>query len=743
MADRKYSADTELAAAAATGDFYTILDVSDTTDGAGGTSKKQSPANLTQSLDAASATLSGRVELATTAETDTGTDAARALTPAGLAGSALQTKVNGVEALADVTDAVNVGSSIAGATAKSALVNADSIATIDSEAANVLKETTWTSIKAFLKTYFDTLYNNYTHPNHTGHVTSTADGAQVLGAFTVAQLSTALSDATISGNNSGDELAASLTVSGTVEVATQAEVDAGTDALRTVSPSTLENSAARAEVTANTAKTTNATHTGQVTGATALTLDVTSITDQSTATAVGADTVIIVDATDGALKKSLVSDFASAGGDMAAATYDAATIAEQLVGLTATQTLTNKTINDSTNDVGADEVHIKVKNQTGSTITKGSAVYISGYHVGSNLIQVTLADTDSAATMPAIGLVKADITHTSDGLVVATGELNGFDTSAFSVGDALYVSGTAGGLTATKPVGTAEIQKVAICTRSHATLGIVQLFGAGRTNDVPNLANTKVWIGDSNGVPAQFALSGGATMDAGGVVTVATNANLTGHITSTGNAAILGSFTVAQLSTALSDASISGNNTGDEVAADLTTAGVIEIATGAETNTGTDATRAVSPDGLDDWTGSAQVVTVGAGAVTAHIAAIKPTESFIIACSDETTDLTTGTNKVKFRMPYAFTVTGVRASLSTVATGATLLTVDINDSGTSILSTKLTFDASESTTTTATTAAVISDSALADDAEITIDIDAVGNTTTGKGLKVAIIGTRT
>jgi hypothetical protein len=45
--------------------------------------------------------------------------------------------------------------------------------------------------------------------------------------------------------------------------------------------------------------------------------------------------------------------------------------------------------------------------------------------------------------------------------------------------------------------------------------------------------------------------------------------------------------------------------------ADLTTAGIIEIATGAETNTGTDATRAVSPDGLDDWTGSAQITTLG------------------------------------------------------------------------------------------------------------------------------------
>mgnify|MGYP003641540551 CR=1 FL=1 len=50
----------------------------------------------------------------------------------------------------------------------------------------------------------------------------------------------------------------------------------------------------------------------------------------------------------------------------------------------------------------------------------------------------------------------------------------------------------------------------------------------------------------------------------GNAATVTTNANLTGHITSSGNAAVLGSFTVAQLSTALSNASISGNNTGDQ-----------------------------------------------------------------------------------------------------------------------------------------------------------------------------------
>jgi hypothetical protein len=115
-------------------------------------------------------------------------------------------------------------------------------------------------------------------------------------------------------------------------------------------------------------------------------------------------------------------------------------------------------------------------------------------------------------------------------------------------------------------------------------------------------------------------------------------------------------------------------------------------------------------------------------------------QAIVIACSDETTALTTGTAKVTFRTPYAMTLTGVKASVTTAPTGA-VLTVDINEGGVSILSTKLTIDATEKTSTTAAIPAVISDSSLAADAEITIDIDTVGSTIAGAGLKVTLLGT--
>lgn len=112
-----------------------------------------------------------------------------------------------------------------------------------------------------------------------------------------------------------------------------------------------------------------------------------------------------------------------------------------------------------------------------------------------------------------------------------------------------------------------------------------------------------------------------------------------------------------------------------------------------------------------------------------------------IACSDETTALTVGANKVKFINPYgtAFNVTAVVASLSTAQTSGSILTVDVNEAGTSILSTKLTIDNTETNSSTAATPPVISDASIAAYAEIEVDIDQVGDGT-AKGLKVYLIG---
>ena len=130
------------------------------------------------------------------------------------------------------------------------------------------------------------------------------------------------------------------------------------------------------------------------------------------------------------------------------------------------------------------------------------------------------------------------------------------------------------------------------------------------------------------------------------------------------------------------------------------------------------------------------------GKLQAQINALASTKTCIpIACSDETTALTVGTGKVTFRMPFALSGVSVRASLTTAQTSGALLTLDVKEGGVSIFSTKPTFDNTEKTTTTAATPAELSDTTLADDAEITIDISQVGDGT-AKGLKVYLLGVK-
>jgi len=118
-----------------------------------------------------------------------------------------------------------------------------------------------------------------------------------------------------------------------------------------------------------------------------------------------------------------------------------------------------------------------------------------------------------------------------------------------------------------------------------------------------------------------------------------------------------------------------------------------------------------------------------------------PDIAIILQCSDETTALTTGTAKTVFRAPYGISLTGVRGSLTTAQTSGSIFTVDVNVNGTTILSTNLTIDNTEKTSVTAASQPVISvgSSEIREDAEISIDIDQVGDGT-AKGLKVTLLG---
>jgi hypothetical protein len=133
---------------------------------------------------------------------------------------------------------------------------------------------------------------------------------------------------------------------------------------------------------------------------------------------------------------------------------------------------------------------------------------------------------------------------------------------------------------------------------------------------------------------------------------------------------------------------------------------------------------------------TASVGSTGQAADAGHVHQ-RDADVIVIPVGDESTALTTGANKVRFRMPFAATLLAIRGGVNTAPTGSTLI-VDVNEAGTSVLSTKLSIDASETSSTTAASAATITDSSLADDAEISIDIDQIGSTVAGAGLKVSL-----
>ena len=114
-----------------------------------------------------------------------------------------------------------------------------------------------------------------------------------------------------------------------------------------------------------------------------------------------------------------------------------------------------------------------VKNQTGSTITKGTVVRANGT-VGASgriLIAPFLAD-GSYDSKICLGVTAETILNGEDGKVTAFGAIRQIDTSAFANGTILYASpSTAGGFTSTEPTNPNNIVTLAIVVYSDVNNG--------------------------------------------------------------------------------------------------------------------------------------------------------------------------------------------------------------------------------------------------------------------------------
>lgn len=118
-----------------------------------------------------------------------------------------------------------------------------------------------------------------------------------------------------------------------------------------------------------------------------------------------------------------------------------------------------------------------VKNQTGSTITKGSIVYANGTVGASG--RITIAKFIANGTIDAkylLGITAHDLTNGEDGYVISFGKIRQVNTDTFAAGAILYPSPTTAGVwTDVEPVAPNIDMPIGFCINSHVNNGTIAI----------------------------------------------------------------------------------------------------------------------------------------------------------------------------------------------------------------------------------------------------------------------------
>ena len=123
-----------------------------------------------------------------------------------------------------------------------------------------------------------------------------------------------------------------------------------------------------------------------------------------------------------------------------------------------------------TNIIGQ-QLHQRVNNRTGATLTKGTAVYLSGSQGNRITVAKALGVTD-AFSANTFGIVAESIANNQSGYVITEGLITNINTSSLVEDSAVYLSPTvAGGLTSTKPQAPQHTVYIGVCVKSNAGSG--------------------------------------------------------------------------------------------------------------------------------------------------------------------------------------------------------------------------------------------------------------------------------
>jgi len=207
------------------------------------------------------------------------------------------------------------------------------------------------------------------------------------------------------------------------------------------------------------------------------------------------------------------------------------------------------------------EMHMQVRNNTGSTITNWSVVYING--AGSGMPTVALAQAnDYTKSIKLLWVATMDVPTASNGPITTIGQVHELNTSGFTVWDVLYLSSSVSWwITNVNPTGLNYTIEIGTCIVSHATTGIInvniRMLRAIESDEfkvVDSTDKTKqaafVVSGISSGTKRQFTLPNADTT----LIGTTTTDTLTNKSISLGTNTV--TSTKSQLNTAVTDGDV-------------------------------------------------------------------------------------------------------------------------------------------------------------------------------------------
>ena len=197
---------------------------------------------------------------------------------------------------------------------------------------------------------------------------------------------------------------------------------------------------------------------------------------------------------------------------------------------------------DLTIHTGQDTV-LRVYNDTGSTITAGSPVYLTG-ETGA-VPTIAKASAASEAAVMAIGVLSSDIANSSYGFVVTHG-IAFFDTSSLTVGERVHVGVAAGTLVTLPPTYPYYTTDIGLVLLSSASQGCVYLEIQPHTFDV-------------------LRVTGNAHFDQDLTVDGDLTVNGTQTITNSNNIALSGAFSYFNSGDTISDITFTGTGLDDAI----------------------------------------------------------------------------------------------------------------------------------------------------------------------------------